>query len=84
MAVDTTMAESISTEMTFNVFTMSLSASYVSNTVMATLPSASKSAPSAGFATTSRAVFTGSAGRQSVDYLLVAAFSALASMAVWA
>ena len=80
-------------------FTMSMSDSYVANTAMATamatptynyqptymmtLPSASMYAPSAGFATTSLALFTGSGGRRSVDYLLVVVVPALVGMVMW-
>lgn len=80
-------------------FTMSLSDSYVANTAMATamatppyympstmvtsVPYMTASAPSAGFASTSLAVFTGSGGRQSVDYLLVAVLPALVGIVIW-
>jgi hypothetical protein len=77
-------------------FTSSLAPSYASNTVLAistnytqsTLvapyPYATGFTPSAGLATTSRAVFTGSCGRRSVDYLLVAVLPALVGMFMWA
>lgn len=124
MAAATTMTDSTSSEMTFDVFTLSsctgcimdatmteafgtglitasvsaqdftvsLSASYVSyagvetpmypiqSASITTFLYASTNAPSAGFATTSRAVFTGSGERQRVDFLLVAALSALVGM----
>jgi hypothetical protein len=80
-------------------FTMPLSDSYVADTAMATamatppyympstmvtsVPYMAASAPSAGFATTSLAVFTGSGGRRSVDYLLVAVLPALVGMVIW-
>jgi hypothetical protein len=80
-------------------FTISLSDSYIASTAIATAmptppynyqpsymmtyPSASMYASSAGFATTSQAVFTGSGGRKSVDYLLVAVLPALVGMAMW-
>jgi hypothetical protein len=77
-------------------FTVSLAPSYASNTVLAIptyymqstfvapYPYATGSTPSAGFATTSQAVFTGSCGRRSVDYLLVAVLPALVGMFMWA
>lgn len=76
-------------------FTMTPPASYVANTAMTTPPyntqpsymttlaSASMYAPSAGFATTSLAVFTGSGRRQSVDYLFVTVLPALVGMFIW-
>jgi len=91
---DTTMTEAFGTELiTASVsaqdFTMTLPASYVANTAMTTPPymttlaSASMYAPSAGFATTSLAVFTGSGRRQSVDYLFLAVLPALVGMFIW-
>jgi hypothetical protein len=76
-------------------FTLGMSAASVSNITVATptyymqstlvtaMTSATMSAPSAGFATTSRAVFTGSAGRHSVDYLVSVALPVLVGMLIW-
>jgi hypothetical protein len=98
--IDATMTEAFGTALiTASVsaedFTQSLSTNYVANTAMATppysmppswttyVPYMTASAPSAGFATTSLAVFTGSAGRRNVDSLLVALLPTLAGMVMW-
>jgi hypothetical protein len=71
-------------------FTMSLPVSYVAtppyytqSTLATSAPYMVASAPSAGFATTSLAVFTGTGGRRGVDYLLVAVLPALVGMGLW-
>jgi hypothetical protein len=76
-------------------FTLGISAVSVSNIIVATptyymqstlitaIGSVTTSAPSAGFATTSLAVFTGSAGRHSVDYLVAVALPVLVGMLIW-
>jgi hypothetical protein len=77
-------------------FTSSLAPSYASNTVLAmptyymqstfvaTYSYATGFTPSTGFAATSQAVFRGSCGRRSVDYLLVAVLPTLVGMFMWA
>lgn len=54
----------------------------IQSTLITAMISATASAPSAGFATTSRAVFTGSAGRQSVDYLVAVVLPALVGILI--
>jgi len=56
---------------------------YMQSTLITAMTSAATSVPSAGFASTSRAVFTGSAARQSADYLLVAVLPAIVGMLIW-
>lgn len=56
---------------------------YMQSTLITAMTSANWSWPSAGFASTSRAVFTGSGGRQSVDCVVAVALPALVGVFMW-
>jgi hypothetical protein len=55
---------------------------YMYSTMVTSVPYMAASAPSAGFATTSLAVFMGSGGRRSVDYFLVATLPIFVGLAM--
>lgn len=80
---DTTVTEAFGTGL-ITASVLAMPTYYMQSTFVAASPYATGFTPSAGFATASQAVFTGSCGRRSVDYLLVAVLPALVGMFMWA